>query len=350
MAEDRRTAEIAEVFQGQAAICRELGSPLYGELLERSWRNLLAGGPVARLVEGWEGQPFLDNLPLRWAGALHYLALAGRAPELAELLPSTGGRFDAEAAWAVAQRLAEERAGEIRPLLTECIQTNEVQRRCGLLPGLLVFAAAHAQPLRLLEIGSSAGLNLCMDRYRIELGGTAMGPEESPLRLAPEWRGEPAPPSPGYRIAERVGCDLAPIDLRDPDRRLRLLSFVWPDQDERLERLRRGLEAVAPDPPRVEQARAEAWLAEQLAKPAPDRATLLFHSVMWWYLPEAERSAVTACIEAAGSRATTRAPFGWLRMEPPGTEFCELRLRTWPGASERLLARVHFHGTWVEWL
>lgn len=326
-----------------------MGSPLYAALLERSADDLDAAGPVADLVADWQGHAFLDNLPIRWVGALHFLALSGRAPELAAQLPSTGGRFEEDAAWSIVREFAATRSAELRPLLDDCIQTNEVHRCCALYPGALHFARRAGRRLHLLEIGSSAGLNLCMDRYRYQLGDVAIGPADASLELRAEWRGRP-PPVGTLSVAGRRGCDVTPVDLSDPVRRLRLLSFVWPDQHDRRERLERALAAVGDDPPQVDQARAGSWLEEQLAAPRPDLATLVFHSVMWMYVPAEERSRIREVVEEAGERAEATAPLGWLRMEPPSTEYCEVRLRSWPGGEDELLGRAHFHGSWVEWL
>ncbi len=325
-----------------------MGSPIHATLLERSADDAVDGGPIAALIEDWEGHPVLDALALRWVGGLHYLALRGDVPALAAQLPSTGGRFDADTAFGIAREVARDRADELRAMLREGVQTNEVRRCCALHPGALRFAATTSHALRLLEIGSSAGLNLGMDRYGYDLGGVRQGLSSSPLQLSAAWEGDP--PSEGtLRVAQREGCDVDPFDVTKPDESLRLQSFVWPDQAERLERLRRAIELTQQDPPSLTRARAGDWLADRLATPAPGLATLLFHSVMWWYVPEEERDRIVALVEEAGARADREAPLGWLRMESTGPDACELRLRIWPGGSEYRLARVHHHGAWIEW-
>jgi hypothetical protein len=137
--------------------------------------------------------------------------------------------------------------------------------------------------------------------------------------------------------------------VRDAAQCRRLESFVWPDQLERLALLRAALALARADPPPLERARARDWLAHELAEPARGHATLLLQSVMWWYLPEDERSAVDAIVRAAGSRARADAPLGWLRLEGARKEEAELRLLYWPGGEDRLLAAAHWHGAWVRW-
>src|SRR5215216_3801801 len=127
---DQRTV-LASLFRGQAGWCTRLGSPIYAYLLERAADDLEAGGPVWRVVEPYQQEPFNFTHHLRLLGATHRLALSGDAPELAAHYPSTGGDGDAEAAWKALLALIEER--EIK--LDRAVQTNEVGRTAALLGG-----------------------------------------------------------------------------------------------------------------------------------------------------------------------------------------------------------------------
>lgn len=344
------SSEIEESFRGQSRICANMGSPMYAALLERAADDYAAGGPVALLAEHFDGHPVLDNLPLRTLGAVHRLVLAGRLPELGAFYPSVGGRFDEASAWPVLRRALESHRDELAPLVQEIIQTNEVQRCCSLLGGFLAAGREFGLPLRLLEIGASAGLNQLFDRFRYSLGAHHFGPEDAPLALHTDWRG-PAPDLRAtLRVIARSGCDLDPVDVRDPSARLRLLSYFWSDQLERMERVRTALQVAERDPPQVARARAGDWLDAALAVPVEDCTTVLFHSVMWWYVPKPERAKITDTVLAAGARASARAPLAWLRLEGVDADQCELRLRSWPDGTDRLLARAHYHGAWVEWL
>src|SRR4051812_46736171 len=79
-------------------------------------------------------------------------------------------------------------------------QTNEVGRSAVLMSGLLVLAETFPQPVELLELGASAGLNLVLDRYGYELGGVGAGDPASELQLKPEWKG-PQPPGAAVKVA-----------------------------------------------------------------------------------------------------------------------------------------------------
>jgi hypothetical protein len=328
-----------------------MGSAIYADWLDRCAADYAAGGLVARVVEGWDGHPVLDNLPLRLLGAAHYLALLGDAPELARYLPSAGGHFESEPAWRALRDTLEFHSPRIRSQLRDQIQTNEVRRCCALLGGFLEIARVHRLPLRLLEIGSSAGLALCFDRYRYELGALQWGPRDAEVALDCEWRGTPLDARHAdLKVASRAGCDLAPVDLSSRESCLRLESFFWPDQGERLARLRAACRTAQRAGVRVERASAADWIARELAEPRADTVSVLFHSVMWLYVPERDRGRIRELVATAGERASPEAPLAWLRLEGPNFDYCELRLLTWPGAEERLLARAHYHGAWVEWL
>jgi hypothetical protein len=287
---------------------------------------------------------------MRLLGAVHVEVLAGRAPELATHYPSAGGAADGAAAWPAFIALVEERGDVLRRRLATQVQTNEVRRCAALLGGFLTIARESGLPLRVLEMGSSAGLNLLWDRYRYELGPHRWGDPAAKLCLQADWEGPPPPLDAPLRVTSREGCDLAPLDLTDPEQRLRLEGFVWPDQPERLAMLRAAIAVARAEPPRVIRARARDWVAAALGTPRPCCVTVLFQSVMWWYLPADERDAVTTEVESAGSQASAEAPLAWLRMEGSRPEYAKVSLRTWPGGEDRELARAQWHGRWVQWL
>jgi len=240
-------------------------------------------------------------------------------------------------------------AGFILARLDGPPQTNETQRSAALCPGYLTIAAETGLPLVCSEIGASAGLNLLWDRFAYAFGAAAWGDPGSPVRLAPDWSGPP-PPLPRVEVAERAGCDVAPLDPADPATERRLLSFVWADQPERLERTGAALALARAAGLRVAQADAGDWIAGRLAAPRPGRAHVIAHSIMWQYMPEATRARIAGLIADAGGRATGDAPIAWLRLEPDGAApGAAVTLDLWPGGGSRRLGRADFHGRWVDW-
>jgi hypothetical protein len=344
-APDRKDATtVGGLLRFQGVACEYLGSPLYADLLRRAAEDYERGGPARRVLEGHEQDPQDSALALRLMGAVHRLVLEGEVPGLADRYGAADG--DRDRTWATFRAVLEDRVGELRRLVRRPVQTNEVGRCAALLPGFLGVAERFGLPLRMLEVGASAGLNLRWSAYRYEAGDFAWGPADSPMRIAFELEGGEIPVV-AAEVAERAGCDASPVDPASEEGRLTLLSYVWPDQAIRMERMRAALELSAGRAAAVEQGTAVEWTAAQLAEPARGLATIVYHSVVMQYLSAQERRAFERVVAEAGSRATADAPLAWLRMEPDG-ERAAIQITTWPGEEERLLARAGYHGTPVE--
>lgn len=345
-------ADIARDFRWQAGWCERLGSPLYHELLEHAAAEIEHGGPTGLLLDDpATADPERDGaLPgaraLRLMGAIHRLVLDGEAPGLARHYPSAGGR-PRDGVRAAFSDVVEARRADLALLMQRPVQTNEPGRSAGLLGGFLEVARAAGLPLRLLEVGASAGLNLRWDRFAYAADGFAWGAPDSPLRLEFELEGTaPALPA-SVEVAERRGCDANPIDATTAEGRLSLLSFVWPDQPERIARMEAALAVAGEEPVALERETASTWAQRMLAEPTPGRATVIYHSIVSQYLSDEERAALFDGIREAGARATDEAPLAWLRMEP-ADDRANLELTLWPGGEDRLLARVGYHGSPVE--
>ncbi len=345
---------LSQIFEIQAGWCAGSGSPFSGDLLTRATRDIETGGPVAALLSPWRTAGLRDvvdhAVPLRWLAASHDLALSGQAPDLAAAYPTRERpQGDATAAWAALSAEIVSRPDTFVAFMAHEPQTNEVGRSACLLAGFLTIVRETNLPLRLFELGASAGLNQLWDRYRYDLGSAgAWGAANSPVRLSAEWHGPPPSFPGGVTVASRAACDRKPVDLRDPVARRRLKAYVWAGQFERLDRLEAAITMALEAGARVDAEDAVLWASR--AVPAPGAATVLFHSVFWQYLPPHSRAALTALIENLGDKATAQAPFAWLRMEPPGhLAPMELRLTLWPDGRERRLAVVHPHGAHVDW-
>jgi hypothetical protein len=149
-------------------------------------------------------------------------------------------------------------------------------------------------------------------------------------------------------VTERAGVDLNPLDpVTD---RLRLLSYIWPDQTERLARTEAALDAAARLRPPVARGDAIDWLAHRLATPRPGRLHLVCHTVAWQYFPAEAQARGRALLAEAGARATPEAPLAHLGMEADGQEpGAAVNLTLWPGGHSEPLGRADFHGRWLTW-
>ena len=181
-------------------------------------------------------------------------------------------------------------------------QTNETGRSAVLLPGFLEIARRTQLPLALNEIGSSAGLNLFFDRFRYRYGEAAWGDPDYPVTLAPQMRGAAPDLSGEMKIASRAGSDIAPLDVRNEHDRLRLRSYIWADQSERLARLDAALAVAQRGGFTLEKADAADFVSRRLAARMERQCFVLFHSVVWQYLPDATRQAIEDAMQHEGAQ------------------------------------------------
>jgi hypothetical protein len=330
----------------QIAWCDDNGSPFTARVLDAAWADRVRGGALAALLPAWPGDAGADAVPLRIAGALHALALSGRDAALA----SAYATFDSARLPATVAAAIDRHRDVVAEYLAVAPQTNEIGRSAALLGGFAVIARETGLPLATFEIGASAGLNQLWHRLRYELGSTTWGDAASPVPIRADWQGTPPALPASIAVASQAACDIAPIDLHAEGAALRLLSYVWPDQPERLGRLRAAIALAQQLGVRVEHADALPWVERTLAAPRIGVAAVLVHSVMWQYMPAPTRDALRGAIEAAGARATPSAPLAWLAFEPPNADaHMQLTLRLWPGGESRVLADAHPHGRWVRW-
>jgi hypothetical protein len=352
VAEDRILAH----FHQQSASCAEYGSPFTAQLIARMADDLAAGGPVADLVGGWPTHPLKDALALRVVGALHYATLVGADAALAATYPAARADWSMDEVWPRARAFLVREHAAVAQFIRSAPQTNETRRSIALLAGFLAFAHAHPSPIETLEIGASAGLNLHWDRFAYRTASWSWG-GTSPVVVDTEWKGATPPLAAKIEVRRRAASDLSPLDITDPAERMRLRSYVWADQFDRLARFD-GAVALALDAGvRVERADAAEWLAARLPQRARDAATVVYHSIFLQYPSRKTREAIAAAIESAGARATRDAPLAWLRLEPEallggplGSTRMLLDLTIWPGGERRILAVTDGHVRSVEML
>lgn len=265
------------------------------------------------------------DLPVRLLGGLHHLVLDGRL---------AGWSWDE-----VRGALDQEREWLARFVAKQQVQTNEVQRCWALLPAFL--SLGDERPLELIELGASAGLNLVWDRYRYVYGAGSWG--EGALTLAGEERTPVPAELLGRRpaVVRRRGIDLRPLDPADEDDVRLLECFVWPDQAERMVRLRAALASARPDPPEVLAGDYVELLPSLLADRDPDARTVVFQTVSTAYL-DAERYAELR-------RIVDAADVAWISTRRSSEEETGLEGGFELEAGTRLVARMGYHGQWLEW-
>jgi hypothetical protein len=299
--------------------------------------------------------PAEAHVPNNLHAAVHYLLLSGADhPLAAAYQPGFQGDIGSLFCdFVLAHR------GEILDLLsTRYVQTNEVNRTAAIAPLLNRIAAQESASLAMIDVGCSAGLNLLLDRYRIDVGDVSLGPADARLHLSAESRGCPAEPTPAD-IAWRRGVDRNPIDVTDPDEARWLESLVWPDHPERQNRLRAAIAEVQADPPPLVRADAVAGVRDAIAA-APDGllAVIVTTWVVFYFDADLRRSFEEAIVGADR-------PTAWLAMEmagvvpdvdipPPPEGEGEVSVMTLVrGGAGRPVTReflgfTHPHGAWVD--
>ncbi|GAG80750.1 unnamed protein product, partial [marine sediment metagenome] len=230
-------------------------------------------------------------------------------------------------------------------------QTNEVARSAILMAGLMALSAESGLPVRLYELGASAGLNLVPDKYGYKFGQLETGAPDARLVLTPEWSG-PSPPDAAVSVVGRRGVDLNPLDVTKADDRARMMAYVWADQSERLQRMEAAIETARAEPPKLDQGDAAEWLARQLAQsPGEGVCRVVMHSIAFQYFSPDTRNKIASLMSETGANAGARTPLAWLRFEfdDSSSRKTSLCATLWPGGAEHLLARSDPHVREVKW-
>jgi len=324
---------LVDALGWQAYYCTGRGSPIAARICEA----------VAHASQGVlrdelpEQVRFGDLIGLRVMAAVHRLALERQAPRVAMHLPTLGGTPPVDSrSWqnfdtAVVNAL-QEHPRALAWSLDHVPQTNETGRAVLLRRGLSMLSALELTgSVRLLEIGSSAGLNLRADHL----------PGSPALELGPM-----------PTIIERRGCDLNPIDPTTQDGRTTLSSYIWVDDVERFARLGQALQVAEQVPATVQREAALTFVnAVSLQHGA---VTMLWHSAMWLYMSMESRQGIQRRIAELGQQASATAPLVHLSWEwqPGGEDTFTLVLRAWNGRGHRgepmLLATGASHGSPVQ--
>jgi hypothetical protein len=335
---------LPHAFLDQAKHCAALDSPFMANLLHLMARNWPKDSDLATICDGFTGDigPTAASIPLRICGGLHALVLSGQDSDLAAVFPPV--MPDDATLWAAVEQALRGHLPFWQGWMQNAPQTNEVRRAAALIAASHLLADRYKLPIRLSELGASGGLNLMFDRFALNVAGQTYGPS-SPVSLSPDWQG-PVPAKSTPSIAERRGVDLNPLDAHSPDGALRLTAYLWADQHERLTRTRAAISLLDAE---VDKSDAIDWLATRLTHKT-GQLHLIYHTIAWQYFPKAAQETGIRLIEQAGQAATDDTPIAWLRLEADeNNQGAGLSLRLWPGDHHIELARVDFHGRWINW-
>lgn len=269
--------------------------------------------------------------------------------------------------WPVFRRTCLENRSDIEEVIaTRQTQTNEVNR--SVLLAVLLAAACADQvdvPVSLVELGTSAGLLLGVDRYRIEVGDQIVGDPTSSVECVGDLRGGVVPNLIGFpaHLVDRVGIDLDPVDLDDEDRVRWLEACLWPDQPWRIERFRAAVDLVRRDPPKLICGDLVDALPGVAEASAAGSHLVVFHTWALTYVARERRPLVARALDAFASSGRS---VSWVAAEPLGCmpgigtprwvgdanarPDTVLGVRRWRHGREldpATLGWAHPHGSWI---
>jgi hypothetical protein len=286
-------------------------SPLYRALS----RVVAADRPtLALLAHRRPGQ----QPPYLFFGAVHDLLLRGDDHPLREFYPSIVGAAarSPEEAGPVLIDFCRTRHDELSELIrTRLVQTNVVRRVIGLRCALRAVAQRSRQPVHLIEVGTSAGLHLSVDRYRYLIGDRAFGRPDAEVTVDCEWHGAGSPPDLDDvpPIASRTGVDLNPVDVTDAEQRRWLRALVWPEDRPEAALLEAAIGELVLDPPRIITGDAIDVCPALGRDLPPGEPRVVFHAATRMHVPVDRRVAFDEAIDAIGDGG----PLYHAWIEPP---------------------------------
>ncbi len=331
----------------QAATCRRMDGDFVAHICALL-PDAVAGTALQDRIIHWPRDLWADAVALRLCGALHRLVIDEKDAALARYYAKLVA--DRETALPLMHAALVTHADFIDRYIDLPPQTNEIGRSAALLPGLLAVARRFGRPIALYEIGSSAGLNLNMDRFCYRYGDQTWGDQGFAAPIAPRLTGAVPCLGGDMHIASRLGCDQSPLDVRRSDDRRRLMSYLWPGQHERFARQAAAVEVFRGHPAPIKTMDAADFVEAELRARPRGQAFVLFHSLIWSYLDDARQQRIATALAKHGKSASQESPIAWLRLEGfESQRHAKLQLDLWPGGDSHHLADVEFHGRWIDW-
>ena len=326
-------------------------------ILESVARVLPQAPSLAHAIDTWPGDLASAGVIFRLNAGLHALARSGHHPGLAAIY-SRAQPAQAPESSLLDRTLSialHDCEADLLEWMSGPTQTNEVARVAGLAAVLMELDARAPMPTHLLELGSSAGLNLNLRHYSLRLGTHRTGDPASALSIAPRWIG-PSPKGERIDLASAKGVDLNPLDVRRDADSERLHAYIWPGEQVRSERLRAAIAIARVHPPQVDRGRAGEWLVRELAAQQPQgERRVIFHSMVTQFLPESDRRMIDWAMAEAGRAAIPAAPLVRVGLEwNPGRTAVEVTVTQWNGLPESghpvIFAECHPYAEWFSWI
>ncbi|MFF4408922.1 DUF2332 domain-containing protein [Streptomyces sp. NPDC001404] len=258
-----RARTLAQVYRHFGEVDAAGVSPLYQHVA-------VALSESDEALRAIEAAPARKRHPTVILAALHDLALAGRAPELAAAYAAADGDAAAGAAIDTLLRMTD---SVVAVAVRRQARTDETGRCAVLYPAVAEAARrVGAKAVGLIDVGCSAGLNLHVDRVGITYGnGQSLGDPSSPVQFSSSIVGDRAVPTRAVpEVVARVGVDRDPVDVTDADDARWLRACLQSDRPEQVARLEAEMALAATDPPLLLQGDAVEVLPAAFARVPAD--------------------------------------------------------------------------------
>lgn len=333
-------------FNNQANACANMNSPFTAKLCTLLVDILDSNTLTGERINNWPGNAAADALALRLCGALHAIVIENPNDELAAIYPDG----DHPQYSSIVSAAIGTHDKQLSKWLDLPPQTNETGRAAALLPGLLEISRLSQMPIHLCEIGASAGLNMQLDQFHYTYDHIELGDPASPVKLEPIVKGKLPNLSGNLNITSRIGCDISPLNILDPQEQLRLRAYIWPDQPYRTKRIEGAINLAVKSPPKLVKQDAAKFVEQQLSGRVPNTAFVVMHSVVWQYLPPETQQQIEQSLHHHGESTTS--PIYWLRLEGFGGKepAASLMLDSWPNHKQIKLANSCFHSSWIDFV
>jgi hypothetical protein len=249
-----------------------------------------------------EGQP----VPNLFLGAVHYLLLQGKDHRLIDYFPSiTENPKPYERSFLYFKDFCHQYKNEIISILqTKLVQTNEVRRCSYLYPTFGYIYEQIKKPLALVEIGTSAGLQLFWDKYSYSYGTNedVYGEKDSEVHITSEIKGNITPtfPKSSPPVATRIGLDLHVNDLSIDENYFWLNALIWPEHADRRELFKKAANYVRKNSLTLIEGDGVQLLPELVSQISKDYAVCVFHTHVANQMPKETKEKLFAEIEELG--------------------------------------------------
>ncbi|MGP4040953.1 DUF2332 domain-containing protein [Gracilibacillus sp. D59] len=292
-----------------------------------------------------KGQP----VPNLLFGAVHYLLLKGTDHKLKEFYPSVvQNPRSVEESFDYFKDFCSQFKDEIILILkNKIVQTNEVRRCSYLYPTFCYISNIVQKPLALIEIGTSAGLQLLWDKYSYSYGTNEIyGDKNSSVYITSEVKGENPqflqeniPP-----VASRVGIDLNIIDITNDEDYLWLQALIWPNHHNRRDLFHNAAEYVRKNQLTLIEGDGVELLSDLSKQISKDHSICVFHTHVANQMPSKVKKRLLEQVKSIG---TDREIFHIYN----NIQDRDLHLDYYMDGKEytNKIAKTEGHGRWFSW-